>query len=404
MKLKNISSTDTQNWRKAEQLIYDVMKLHDFEEVRLSLLQESRILKSCLQREFFTDQKKNRIDDVIIDLSLDQNVSLRPEGTINLISNFLTDYDSTDVLKYYYLGNMVRVVEGEIQETYRLGAEIYGDSTIVSDITVIDTALKLLSAFGLKNTLVEINSFGCEDCTLNLPLAMMSKTEKKVDETNSQTFYSSKFSFKKDNEPDYCQSCQDRLHKIRRFLTNLMINYHYNPDLYRTYNYYNAMVFNIYVKQGEENILVGGGGRYDHLTHYVTKKDIPSIGFDLNLDTIYELVKKNNLFPERAFEFKVFICSETEDLLLNEMQILQELHKRMIFTIQGKVTSSSRLALEKAKEVNTSVLIYIDNDSLYKGKIEIFNLHKEHGYHISLETIIDELEVIKKSLKQQLFL
>jgi histidyl-tRNA synthetase len=404
MKLKNISSADTQNWRNAEQLIYDVMKLHDFEEVRLSLLQESQMLKKCLKRDFYTDEKDTRNPNVMIDLCLDQNISLRPEGTINLLSNFLNNYDNSKALKYYYLGNMIRIVDNEVEETYRLGAEIYGDETIVSDITVIDTALKLLNAFGFKSTLVEINSFGCEDCILTLPKVLMKDSLDKTQSPEKETRITSNYYQNSLENSNYCPECQARLHKIRHFLSNLMIKYKYNPDLTRTYNYYNAMVFNIYIQQGDENILVGGGGRYDHLTEYVTGRKIPSIGFDLNLDTIYELVKKNNLFPDNSFEFKVFICSEAEDLLLNEMQILQELHKKMIYTIQGKVTPSSHKALELAKEESCSVLIYIDNESLYKGKVEVVNLHKEHGYHVSLDAIIDELEIIKKSIKQQLFI
>jgi len=404
MKLKNITSADTVNWRNAEQLIYDVMKLHDFEEIRLSFLQDGELLKNCLHKEFLSPSEDLNQENNVIDISLDHNICLRPEGTINLLSNFLNDYDSSKVFKYYYLGNMIRVIDNEIEETYRLGAEIYGDETIVSDITVIDVALKILNVLGFKTTLVEINSFGCEKCTLNLPHAMKNQWQGNVTQNRNNSKLPANYYQDTLSNANYCDVCQDRLHQIRHFLSNLMIKYTYNPDLKRTYNYYNGMVFNLYVKQGNDDILVGGGGRYDHLTQFVTGKDIPSIGFDLNLDNIYELIRKNNLFPDNGFEFKVFICSESEDLLLNEMQILQELHKKMIYTIQGKVTPDSRQALEVAKEANCSVLIHIDNESLLKGKVEIFNIQKIHSYYISLDSIIEELEVIKKSIKQLLII
>lgn len=404
MKLKNITSSETLNRRNVEQLIYEVMKLHDFEEIRLSFLQDGDLLKKCLQRDFFTQNEEKELQNIVVDLISDEKVCLRPEGTVNLLANFLDDYDVTKVFKYYYLGNMVRVIDNEVEETYRFGAEVYGDATIVSDITVIDTALKLLNTFGFKTTLVEINSFGCEKCTLNLPEAMKNKwqgelQEKKVSSKLLANYY-------QDSLPNanYCDVCQERLHKIRHFLSNLMIKYNYNSNLKRTYNYYNGMVFNLYVKQGDEDVLVGGGGRYDHLTRFVTGKEIPSIGFDLNLEIIFEMIKKNHLFPDNGFDFRVFICSESEDLLLNELQILQELHKKMIYTIQGKVNPDSRSALETAKEANCSVLIHIDNESLYQGKVEIFNIQKQHSYNISLESIIDELEIIKKSIKQLLLL
>lgn len=404
MKHKNITSAETLNWRNVERLVCDVMKLHDFEQIRLSLLQDGQLLKKCLQRDFFSHKEEKELQDIVVDLTLDNNISLRPEGTVSLLSNFLDNYDSSKVLKYYYIGNMIRVIDNEIEETYRLGAEIYGDATIVSDITVIDTALKLVNALGFKTTIVEINSFGCEECTLNLPDAMKNKWQGDSQENSISSKLPANYYQDSLVNSNYCESCQDRLHKIRHFLSNLMIKYKYNPKLKRTYNYYNGMVFNIYVKQGDEDVLVGGGGRYDHLTRFVTEKEIPSIGFDLNLDTIYQLIKNNSLFPENSFDFRVFICSESEDLLLNEMQILQELHKKMIYTIQGKVNPDSRRALELAKEANCSVLIHIDNESLYKGKVEIFNIQKVHGYLISLDSIIDEIEVIKKSIKQLLIL
>ncbi|MFA7057190.1 MAG: ATP phosphoribosyltransferase regulatory subunit [Candidatus Cloacimonadales bacterium] len=404
MKLKNVSSSDTTQWRIVEEMIYEVMKLHDFEEIRLSYLQDKTILNNCLQKDFFVHASEKELKNIVIDLANVENLSLRPEGTINLLTNFLNNYDLSKVSKYYYLGNMIRVLNGEIEETYRLGAEIYGDDTVVSDITVIATALRLLNTMGFGNTSVEINYFGCENCKLNLPDAMKNKWQgNNENQTGLNTPHPNYYQNSK-NDSAYCENCQERLRKIRHFLSNLTIKYTYNPELKRTYNYYNGMVFNLYVTQGDEEILVGGGGRYDHLTHYVTKQEIPSIGFDLALDTLFDLIMKSNLIPTNGFEFKVFICSESEDLLLNELQILQELHKKMVCTVQGKVNPDSRDALQEAKDANCSVFIHIDNESLYRGKVEIFNIQKQHNYHTSLETITDEIELIKKSIKQILLI
>lgn len=404
MKLKNVSSTDTTQWRIVEEMIYEVMKLHDFEEIRLSYLQDKTILNSCLQKDFFIQESEKEMKNIVIDLANVENLSLRPEGTINLLTNFLNNYDLNKVSKYYYLGNMIRVLNGELEETYRLGAEIYGDDTVVSDITVIATALRLLNTMGFGTTSVEINYFGCEDCKLNLPDAMKNKWQGNNDNEASLNTPPASYYQNSKNDSAYCESCQERLRKIRHFLSNLTIKYTYNPELKRTYNYYNGMIFNLYVTQGDEEILVGGGGRYDHLTHYITKQEIPSIGFDLALDTLFDLIMKSNLIPANGFEFKVFICSESEDLLLNELQILQELHKKMVCTVQGKVNPDTRDALQEAKAANCSVFIHIDNESLYRGKVEIFNIQKQHNYHTSLETITDEIELIKKSIKQILLI
>lgn len=404
MELKNVSSTDTTQWRIVEEMIYEVMKLHDFEEIRLSYLQDKTILNSCLQKDFFIQESEKEMKNIVIDLANVENLSLRPEGTINLLTNFLNNYDLNKVSKYYYLGNMIRVLNGELEETYRLGAEIYGDDTVVSDITVIATALRLLNTMGFGTTSVEINYFGCEDCKLNLPDAMKNKWQGNNDNEASLNTPPASYYQNSKNDSAYCESCQERLRKIRHFLSNLTIKYTYNPELKRTYNYYNGMIFNLYVTQGDEEILVGGGGRYDHLTHYITKQEIPSIGFDLALDTLFDLIMKSNLIPANGFEFKVFICSESEDLLLNELQILQELHKKMVCTVQGKVNPDTRDALQEAKAANCSVFIHIDNESLYRGKVEIFNIQKQHNYHTSLETITDEIELIKKSIKQILLI
>lgn len=404
MKLKNICSTDTTQWRIIEQIIHETMKLNDFQEIRLSYLQDKAILKNCLQQDFFSHADEKELKNIVIDLKNVENLSLRPEGTINLLTNLLHDYDLTKVSKFYYLGNMIRFFNDKVEETYRLGAEIYGDNTIVSDITVIATALKLLRTLGFSDTSVEINYLGCEKCKLQLPEVMKNKwqgnsdNEAFPDNSTSNCFQTTQ------NNGTYCDSCNEHLRKVRHFLSNLTIKYTYNPELKRTYNYYNGMVFNLYVNRGEEKVLVGGGGRYDHLTHYVTDQEIPSIGFDIALDILFDLIRNNNLIPANGFEFKVFICSESEDLLLNEMQILQELHNKMTCTVQGKVNPDSSEALQEAKDADCSVLIYIDNESLYRGKIEIFNIQKQHKSHISLEDVVDEIEVIKKSIKQILLI
>lgn len=395
--------------------ISGIMQLLNFHEVRLSVLQDSLLLQECLMGNIDNDDNSINIDDLIITLKEDSKLGLRPEGTINLLAKIdMSDVDQK-IEKFYYLGDMYRKVNGVTMESYRLGCEIYGDDTVMSDITIIITALSVLHELGLQSAYAEISSYGCPVCK-----AKYSRKLKQFLEDNKKSYCPECLAHFKKHTHSYkecekqncsetnqnipvladflCDDCKQRITDVKHFLSNLTIRYQENKNIERTFNYYNGTVFDLYFQHNGEKVKVGGGGRYDLLTKIVKKNDIPSIGFDLNLKLISSLMSERNLFPMEERPFQVYICTDSTELLLNQMHIIQELHSANIPSIQGKVTLDSTLAYNNAVKSSCAVLVYISKESLYSGKVLINNISKEHIYNINLDTIAEEVSIIKKSL------
>ncbi len=400
MKLRNVNCDNTIKWKYLENTIYEVMQLKNFRQIRLSLFQDSTILYNSLKSfEGSTDSAK--VNHLVMQTNYHSKLSLRPEGTINVLNNFL-GLDSTEgIKKFFYLENMYRNTLDGVSENYRLGAEIYGDDTLVSDINIIETGLSIIKAFGFQDYYVKVGSYGCKDCsainTDNSHEDSHDDGEKDLS-SNSELALLKKKIAKESSTHSLCTECSGRLNNVKHFLSNLRIDYKIDYNLKRTFDYYNSIVFNFYVKVDGEDILLGGGGRYDQLTKQVVGRDISSIGFDLDLELLYELVDKKNLFPIMSNDFKVYICSEKKEFLLNELQIHQELQDKNIYTVQGIIDFSINSALNKAISSGCSVMVYISEDSLYEGKIEVNNIQKQYNYLVALDSISTEIEIIKKSI------
>ena len=62
-------------------------------------------------------------------------------------------------------------------------------------------------------------------------------------------------------------------------------------SLINSLEYYSGMIFKIYLKKS--GVIIGSGGRYDRLMKRFGK-DIPAVGFGLNLETLYEASERND--------------------------------------------------------------------------------------------------------------
>lgn len=147
--------------------------------------------------------------------------------------------------------------------------------------------------------------------------------------------------------------------------------------------------------------MIGGGGRYDYLSQKITGKNIPAVGFYLNMDSVFEIMESRGLFDQPAQVFTVYISSQSEDLEIMMLQIAQELHTQNIKTI----LSTEKIPLEqdatRALKAQCSLMIIIREDNIREGKILMRNLAKEHQDYIPLGNIIPEILLARKALNNE---
>ena len=409
-------------WKILEQKIAHVLSLHDYQEIRLSVLQDYGVIHEGITALMQKDEATQATEGIINlsqpngDLSL---LTLRPEGTISVLHHTAKIIKDHDVYRFYYLGPMFRKEQTDgPSEFHQLGVELLGSESVISENEIISLSIKICQNLGLKDVGLQINSFGCQDCRAPFFEDMksyLSQKQKRICKACFQRLYTNPFAQTGCENPecikvikegpniqDYlCPNCKSNFSRVKKVQANLAHDYTVNPKLFKNFAYYNETVFDLVLRSAGKEQVIGGGGRYDYLSRMITGKNIPAVGFYLNIDKIFEIMEHRDLFIPQDKSFSVYISSQNEDLDMMMLQIASELHENDIKT----VLSASKHTMEEdqtlAHKSGCELLLVIRDENVREGKILMRNMIKDHQDYVSLNGIMDAILLARKSLNRQ---
>nr|MDK2850268.1 histidyl-tRNA synthetase [Candidatus Cloacimonadota bacterium] len=408
-------------WKILEQTIAHVLYLHDYQEIRLSVLQDYNVINNGITALMQNDEAHITADS-IINLSQPNGdlspMTLRPEGTISVLHHTAKIIKDNEIYRFYYMGPMFRneFKEGP-SEFHQLGVELLGSDSTISENEIISLSIKICQNLGLKDVWLELNSFGCQEC--RAPFFEDMKTylnshKNEICQSCYNKLYTNPFALTECENPeckqvieygptiaDYlCPNCRKNFEKVKKVQANLAHQYKVNPKLFKNFAYYNETVFDLTIKQNGKEIVIGGGGRYDYLSRLITGKNIPAVGFYLNIDRIFEIMDQRELFIPLDKSFSVYISSQSEDLEMMMLQIAQELHENDIKTVlsAGKHSIEEDQAL--ATKAGCELLLIIRDENVREGKILMRNMVREHQDYVGLTGILDAILLARKSLNR----
>ncbi len=410
---------DVWKWKFIEHRVQRVLALHDYEEIRLSVLQDHAVLVKGLTALMPPLEAENVADKTLNLKMPDQDISLislRPEGTISVLHHTAKIWQDGQVHRFYYHGPMFRKDPlGNPTEFFQLGVELLGSDSILSENEVISLGMDICKALGINDVRLKLNSFGCRDCR---PLFF--EDIRKHLESHRHLYCRSCYEELNSNPfedtgcqagtcahcisegpviSDYlCPKCKANFSRIKKIQANLAHPYSVDPRLYKNFSYYNETVFDLVTGDAEHEILVGGGGRYDYLSEKITGKNIPAVGFYLNLDAVFGLMSERELFRLPEKDFSVYLCSQSENTEMILLQIAHELQGHGIRTVLSTEVCGSTDEAHRAKSKSCALLIAIREENLRDGKILMHNLVKEDQDYIALDQIGDAVLLARKAL------
>lgn len=408
-------------WKILEQKVAHVLSLHDYQEIRLSVLQDYGVIHEGLTALMQKDEA-HQATEGIINLSQPNNdlslLTLRPEGTISVLHHTAKIIKEKEVHRFYYLGPMFRKEKGLApSEFHQLGVELLGSDSVISENEVISLGIKICQNLGLKDIRLHLNSFGCNACRPVFFEDMKSYLQKHQTDICASCFnqlYHNPFADTacKDTHCmetiasgpkilDYlCPTCRNNFARVKKIQANLAHQYTVNPRVNKNFAYYNETVFDFVIKQNGVDQVIGGGGRYDYLSQMITGKNIPAVGFFLNIDSIFESMERRELFTPLGKSFSVYIASQSDDLEMMMLQIAQELHENDIKTVLSTDKHAIQEDIALAQKAFCELLIVIREENVREGKILMRNLVKEHQDYVALHEITDEILLARKSLNK----
>jgi len=220
---------------------------------------------------------------------------------------------SKDVIRLCYAGDVVKKRTSKVlrsRTTIQVGAEIFGDSSIESDLESINLMIKSLQEVGLKNITLSLGHAGFTDAVMslfqNLDDSAFSQLEEalirksKSDISNiipsdhkdlhlildlcdmygsGDIIEEAKKIFKElgDEVSGYLEHLTEIVNKLD---LDQSVKIHIDIGEVQGFKYHNGIVFSAY--SGSAGYALAKGGRYDGLRK-ADVDDRPAIGFDLDL-------------------------------------------------------------------------------------------------------------------------
>jgi ATP phosphoribosyltransferase regulatory subunit len=267
---------------------------------------------------------------MVIQLQNSQNeeLGLRPELTASIARTVVTRMtDATYPQRLYYNANVFRRNwEGRHnrqQEYYQAGVELLGAGGLLANAEVLLLVADCLTVLGVQGWRLILGEAGITRSLLNaFPPEIRNQVRKAIANLDSIAIDTLPLSEELRQRAKIMLDLRGDSREVLEKVSSL----HLEPDqheainnlkslvalldgkfplildlsLIQTIDYYTGIVFEVVSETNSQAQILGSGGRYDQLLglYHPQKENIPGIGFELNIDDLYQILLLNQQLPQ----------------------------------------------------------------------------------------------------------
>ncbi|MDM3845297.1 MAG: ATP phosphoribosyltransferase regulatory subunit [Aphanizomenon gracile PMC649.10] len=289
-----------------------------------------RIITSTLERMDTLMAGEAIVRQMVIQLQNSQNeeLGLRPELTASIARTVVTRMtDATYPQRLYYNANVFRRNwEGRHnrqQEYYQAGVELLGAEGLLANGEVLLLVADCLTALDLKDWRLILGEAGITRSLLNaFPPEIRNQVRRAIANLDRVTIDTLPLSEElrqrakimldlRGDSRDVLQKVsslhlepdqQEAINNLKSLVELLDGKFPLILDLslIQTIDYYTGLVFEVVSETNSQAQILGSGGRYDQLLglYHPQKENIPGIGFELNIDDLYQILLLNQQLPQ----------------------------------------------------------------------------------------------------------
>ncbi len=346
----------------------------------------------------------------------ERNITLRPEGTAGVVRWFIENKlygNMTEPVKVFYNEKMYRYERpqsGRNREFTQFGAEFIGSDDVLADADIISLAYQTYSLLGL-DAIIKINSLGdvesrdnyrealvkylkphlnelCEDCRERFNKNPLRILDCKVDEDSDVIKNAPKV-------VDYLnEESLNRYNKLKDYLDLLEIPYEEDERLVRGLDYYNHVVFEVYVKNnGNYSLALGGGGRYNNLIKELGGPDIPAVGFAMGYDRTMLAIEEAEINVPVKDDIDAYIMYVSETEKDTALYLLQNLRLNGFICETDYFNKGLKGEFKSADRFKAKFLIILNDQDLEQNMVNVKdNLTKEEE-KVNINDLVDYLDM-----------
>jgi ATP phosphoribosyltransferase regulatory subunit len=289
-----------------------------------------RIITSTLERMDTLMAGEAIVRQMVIQLQNIQNeeLGLRPELTASIARAVVTRMtDTTYPQRLYYNANVFRRNwEGRHnrqQEYYQAGVELIGAGGLLANAEVLLLVADCLAALDLQGWRLIVGEAGITRSLLNaFPPEIRNQVRKAIANLDYITLDTLPLGAELHQRAKMMLDLRGDSQEVLAKVSSLQLE----PDqheainnlkslvelldgkfplildlsLIQTIDYYTGLVFEVVTETNSQSTVLGSGGRYDQLLglYHPQGKNIPGIGFELNIDDLYQILSSNQQLPQ----------------------------------------------------------------------------------------------------------
>ena len=363
---RNIANEDSAKFLHVKNNFINKFSDYGYKYIQTPLLEYKELFDKSIgeSSEIVTKQMYELVDKG------GRELVLRPEGTSSVV-RYHAEFNKDNTSKYSYFGSMFRYEspqKNRYREFNQAGAEIVGLIDVYSDFQIINDSLNFINNL-LPGTTLKINTIGStedREAYVKVLYNYFSKNKDKLSKESLEKIENNTLRILDSNNSDDSEiinnaptikehinnASKASFDNLLNLLKNSQINYEIDYSLVRGLDYYNDLTFEFHT---EENVVVGGGGRYDNLAKILSIGEFNGVGVAFGVERIV------NLLSEIEISTKYYLLGTNIDNLIKYSKILD---KNNINYNKPSRISKENSQFKEAKKLNAEYLINADEDTI----------------------------------------
>lgn len=409
----DILPSESYKYRFIEEKMLDIASLYGFKEIRVPVFEHTEVFSrnvgestDVVQKEMYTFLDKGG-----------RSITLRPELTAGVVRSVIEKGVLNEALpaKVCYIGGCYRYEKpqaGRLREFHQFGVECFGAKEASADAEIIALARQILITLGVKNTILKINSIGCEHCRKKYVEALKSYFEGYKDTLcatcnerlirnplrilDCKSPVCSKIAEGAPQILDYlCDDCKAHFNSVKENLSAQGIPFVVDPQIVRGLDYYNRTVFEFVSDALGAQSTVCGGGRYDGLVSKMGGNDIPALGFGLGIERLMIILNEICANMPEDKKCTLYVAAIGDKAQIEAGRICAKLRKDGIEALCDLCGRGLKAQMKYADKIGAKYTVVLGEDELNSGKVSIKDMKTGETYDSDISEITDKITDIE---------
>ena len=351
------------------------------------------------------------------------SLTLRPEGTAPVCRSYIEHgmHNLLQPVRLFYIAPMFRYDRpqaGRYRQHHQFGCEAIGDPSPNIDAEIIEIGLRYITALGLSDVAVRINSIGDpatrtsyaddlrnhyakyandlpkvdRDRLDRAPLRLLDSKEPATHKLSADAPKS--LDYLSEDAKNHWESLLTLLDGLKTAYPNF--NYHIDHTLVRGLDYYNRTVFEFEPSTEGSQTSLFGGGRYDPLIGILGGNDAPGVGFGSGIERIILEIQRQESLEIDIPPLNAVMIHIGDNATNRASSLVAELRNQGMSVLLAPAGKSMRAQMRYANRANADYAIILGNREIDQGVAAVKPLQFEGDQNL----ITLDAQSIAKSISE----